>query len=146
MEPTNIPVTPSAVDGILRISTSFGPASLTVDSDNYTVGGATDLAIEFRFTENALGAKAMWASFRYLPFASAVELSGKYTRVGVMNGLFLGVTSDYALPSESWLAYASLEVGGFGPDFGDDFDLTDSSAPKDHRWSAGVWRGELCNR
>ena len=61
-ETTNIPVTPSAVDGIIRISTSFGPASLTVDSDNYTVGGATDLAIEFRFTENALGAKAMWAS------------------------------------------------------------------------------------
>ena len=134
-EQTQAVEAPSAADGILRLTTSFGPASLSVGSDNYTVGGASDIAIEYRFTENSLGATGLWVSFRYLPLGSAVELEGE-EYAGVMNGLFIGVTADYALPSENWLAYAAVEAGGYGPDFDDELELIDADGPKD--FQAGV--------
>lgn len=129
---------PSPVDGILRVSTSFGPASLSVDSVNYKVGGATDILAEYKIGAGFMGTKALWATFRYLPFGSAAEVEG-YEYEGVMNGIFFGASADIALPIPSWSAFASAEIGGFLPSFDSVETLETSEEPTD--FASGIMLG-----
>lgn len=118
----------SAADGIVRLWTSFGPASLSVDGNDYNVGGASDITLGYKVLEKFLGSKGLWSTLRYAPFASIVEVDEvEYT--GVMDGIFVGVYADYKVPSDKWSAYATAELGGFLADLEDSTGVLKPDAP-----------------
>ena len=106
----------AALDGKLRLSTSFGPASLSVEEANYKIGGASEIIAEYKFMDTLFGSTGVWGAFKYLPLSSATVANNEEVS-GVMNGIFFGGTLDFGLPMEKWSAFAFSDIGGFLPNF-----------------------------
>jgi hypothetical protein len=120
----------SSLDGKLRLSTSFGPASLTIDSANYKVGGASEILVEYKIGDVFLGSNGFWTSFKYMPLGANADVEGvEYT--GVMDGIFFGVGLDYGLPMIDWSAFVSAELGGFLPDLESTVEVDGVEEPTD---------------
>lgn len=129
---SNSPVT-TKWDGLIRVSTSYGLASLKIDDNDYKIGGASDFKVSYKFSNSLMGMPA-FATFRYAGHGVFTDIDGEdYT--GSVSGIFFGAGVDVPI-QDGVIAFGGAELGGFLQDLEDTQGTNTSSPPSD--FAAGL--------
>jgi hypothetical protein len=112
------------------ISTSFGWAGLSNDSDSWNANGASDITLSYRLPMKVIG-EAMYATFRYAPMSVAPTLTKdgeKFFYTGAVDAYHFGANTVFRI-RDRITALGSAELGYLASTLKDEMGIAGHEPP-----------------